>query len=281
MRQYLFFTFMLVVGLTVGCCYSKLVLVDLWQKEHFEITANAKKNKKQLGYIDYWVLHSFGREVCEGYIERLFVEKSARQHGLGSALFSEAISLLDGYGATKTYLLAYPLGLKEGGRAFRTNMEKLLRFYGRLGALPCRAEIGKGQSAFCAFDHEDAELVAARLAETVELHPDYTTHLSQEETLGAAKLVIKISAKRSRALAELRYEITNKSPKKKVTGLELYEKNLCAEALNEVVDFLVKEMKTSRTAAKKLLAKALDSEEPLPTLYEFSDGRFGGDELDV
>ena len=282
MRQYLFFTLVMVFGLAVGCCYSKLAIVDLWQKEHFELEANSTKgHKKQLGHIDYWVLHSFGREKCEGYIERLFVEKRARKHGLGSALFSHAISLLDVYSPSKTYLLAYPLGYKSGSPAFKTNMAKLLNFYERLGAFPCNADIAKEQSPFCEFDHEDAELVALRTAQALEVHDDYTTHLSQEETLGAAKIVIAFSATRTKAIGELRYVVTNKSPKKKVTGLMFSDKNLNQTMLDEVVEILIQEMKITRAAAKKMIITAQESDVLLPTLYEFSDGRFGGDELAI
>lgn len=281
MRQYLFFTLVMVFGLAVGCCYSKLAIEDMWHKEHYELTVNDKKSKKQLGYVDYWVLHSFGREICEGYIERLFVERSARQHGLGSALFSHAISLLDVYAPSKTYLLPYPLGCKKDSRAFKTNMAKLLKFYGRLGVVRCKADGANEQSAFYEFDHEDAELVALRTAEALDEHDNYTTTFSQEDTLGAAKLVIVFSAKRTKGIGELRYEVSNKLPKKKVTGLVFYEKNLSRAMFSEVEELLVTEMKMTRAVAKKMLAKALNSDEPLPTLYEFSDGRFGGDELDV
>lgn len=279
MRQSLFLVLM-VLGLFIGDCYSKLAIQDMWSKEHYELSAVSKKNRSQLGYVDYWVLHSFGREACEGYIERLFVRRNARNLGLGSVLFSHAISLLDLYSPSKTYLLPYPLGCKRGTRAFKTNMAKLLRFYGKLGAVPFRGNDEGKSSAFYEFDHQDTDLVALRTAQALEESDTYTTKHSQQETLVAAKVVITKTATRNVPIGELRYEIATNSGKKKLTGLAFYNKDLNKSMLGDVADLLVKELRISRASVQKFINNAIGSDEQLPSLYEFCDGRFGGDELD-
>lgn len=278
MRQSLFLV-LVVLALLTGGCYAKVAIQDMWSKEHYELSAISKKKNVQLGYVDYWVLHGFGREVCEGYIERLFVNKNARNLGLGSALFSHAIRLLDLYFPSKTYFMPYPLGCKRGSRAFKANMAKLLVFYGRLGAVQFRGNDEGKSSAFYEFDHQDRGLVAARLAQAKE-NDLYTTTLAQKETLVASKIVLVKTATRFQPLGELRYEVASNSPKKKLTGVFFHKKDLSQSMLSDIEDLLVQELKITRSIARKNIAKGLDTDDELPSLYEFCDGRFGDDELD-